>query len=65
MTAAVADREIRRVRYGSAVVPLGVLAGSGRAHSFVPDQASGTSCLLCFGWSDDNRHLGRPTAVAS
>lgn len=64
MTAAVVDREIRRIRIGSTMAPLGVLAGTSTCHPFTPDQTSGTSCLACFGWYDDPRHV-RTRAVAS
>lgn len=60
---AVVEREIRRVRVGSTVVPLGVLAGTDTGHRFRGDQTSGTSCLLCFGWYDDPRHGCRQRAV--
>jgi hypothetical protein len=65
VTAAVVEREIRRVRVGSTFVPLGVLAGTDTVHRFKPDQTSGTSCLLCFGWYDDYRHAARQRAVVS
>lgn len=65
MTAAVVEREIRRVKVGSTLVPLGALAGTTTGHPFVPDDWSGTSCQLCYGWSDDSRHFGRRPAVWS
>lgn len=63
MSAAVVEREIRRVRVGNTVVPLGALAGTDSAHRFVADDWSGTSCQLCFGWYDDYRHAARQRAV--
>lgn len=65
MSAATVEREIRIVRVCEVRVPLGVLAGNAKAHSFVPDHGNGTSCQLCFGWSDDTRHLGHRAVVAS
>lgn len=50
-------REIRHVRLPSgSLVPLGMLATTRTAHPFAPDGGTGTSCLLCFGWSCDPRH---------
>lgn len=64
-TRALRQQQIRRVRVGNTVVPLGALAGTDKPHSFVPDAWSATSCQICFGWSDDTRHLGSRTVAAS
>lgn len=56
--------DIRVVRLPRGNLPLGALAGTTTAHPFVPDGHTGTSCLLCFGWSNDVRHLGRPAVMA-
>jgi hypothetical protein len=51
-------REIRVVRLPGGPIPLGAYAGTDIAHQFIPDGDTGTSCMGCFGWSNDYRHLG-------
>lgn len=46
-------------RYG-----LGAYAASGAAHPFVPDGGTSTSCMLCFGWSNDSRHTSTVRAAS-
>jgi hypothetical protein len=53
------QREIRIVRLPGGTMPLGALAGADTVHPFVPDGHTGTSCMACFGWSNDVRHTGR------
>jgi hypothetical protein len=56
-------REIRRVRLPSGgLVPLDMLATTRTAHPFTPDGWTGTSCLLCYGWCSDPRHIGHRAA---
>lgn len=50
----------RYVQLPGALVVLGGLAGNKSAHPFAPDGNAGTSCLACFGWADDARHLRGP-----
>jgi hypothetical protein len=50
------EREVRVVRVGGRRMPLGVLAGTDRPHPYVADGHTGTTCQLCFGWSNDFRH---------
>lgn len=50
------QRETRVVSIGTRRIPLGALAGTGTAHPFLPDGHAGTSCMACFGWSNDYRH---------
>jgi hypothetical protein len=57
---AVAEVELpaRYVRLaGGATVQVGALAGTDTVHGCVPDAWTGSSCLACFGWQDDPRHL--------
>ncbi|MCW2768515.1 MAG: hypothetical protein JWO11_4474 [Nocardioides sp.] len=53
------QREIRIVRLPGGNMPLGALAGADTVHPFVPDGHTGTSCMACFGWSNDYRHTHR------
>jgi hypothetical protein len=53
------QRDIRIVRLPGGNMPLGALAGADTVHPFVPDQHTGTSCMACFGWSNDVRHTYR------
>jgi hypothetical protein len=58
-------REVRTVRLpGGRSFALGAYAGSGAAHPFVPDGGSSTSCMLCFGWSNDHRHTSTVRAAS-
>jgi hypothetical protein len=58
-------REARTVRLpGGRTFALGAYAGSGAAHPFVPDGGTSTSCMLCFGWSNDPRHTSTVRAVS-
>lgn len=50
------QREVRVVSVGRRRIPLGALAGTDTGHPFVPDGHTGTSCMACFGWSNDFRH---------
>lgn len=59
------QREPRMVHLPGGDVLLGVLAGTSKMHAFVPDSGIGTSCAVCFSWSDDYRHLGKPVLVGS
>lgn len=54
--AAARQREIRVVNIGRRRVALGAFAGTDIRHPFVPDGHTGTSCMACFGWSNDVRH---------
>lgn len=65
MTAAVVQRQIRRVRVGDITVPLGALAGTSTLHPHTADTGLGTTCLACFGWLDDPRHHAHRRAVAA
>lgn len=47
----------------TAVVPVGALAGTHVPHRHVADKGSGSSCLACYGWADDPRHLVRVPRV--
>lgn len=38
-------------------VVVGGLAGTDVIHNAVPDAWTGSSCMACFGWKDDPRHL--------
>lgn len=49
-------REVRAVSIGGRRVQLGAFAGTAITHPFVPDEHTGTSCMGCFGWSNDVRH---------
>lgn len=53
------QREIRVLRLPGGVLPLGVFAGTDTMHPPVPDPYTGSSCLACFGWTDDYRHTHR------
>lgn len=57
---ALQQREARVVHLPGGVIPLGALAGSDRAHPFVPDGHTGTLCMACFGWCNDYRHWTNP-----
>jgi len=59
VTAATVQREIRVVRLPDRTIALGALAGTAVAHGFLPDLHTGTSCVACFGWSNDYRHTHR------
>lgn len=61
----VLPREIRRIRLPGGFMPLGALAATTQPHPFVPDGNTGTSCLACFGWSNDVRHGGRPALAGA
>lgn len=56
MTAATVQREVRVVRLPGGTIPLGAYAGTDTAHPHIPDGNTGTSCMGCFGWSNDARH---------
>jgi hypothetical protein len=61
---AVLDAPPRYVRLGpERVVRVGALAGTDVPHRHAADQGSGSSCLACFGWADDVRHLIRVPRV--
>lgn len=53
---ALQQREIRVVSVGHRRIALGALAGTDTGHPFMADGHTATSCLLCFGWSNDYRH---------
>lgn len=44
---------------GDKAIAVGALAGTTVAHGFLPDQHTGTSCMACYGWSNDYRHTHR------
>ena len=62
MTAALDTPRYVRLPSGEPVV-VGGLAGTDQRHGFVPDSWTGTSCMACFGWNDDTRHLLHRLAV--
>lgn len=64
MTAAVAQREIRRVQVGTQLMQIGALAGTTTQHPHTAGPALSTACLACFGWLDDPRHIAHRRAVA-
>jgi hypothetical protein len=41
------------------IVKVGALAGTDTPHKHAGDAWTGSSCMACFGWSDDPRHLAR------
>lgn len=51
-----ADLLTRYVHLNDSIITVGGLVGSDALHPFAPDTHTGTSCLACFGWSDDARH---------
>lgn len=54
----------RFVRLGpNSVVRVGALAGTDTPHRHAADKGTGSSCLACFGWADDVRHLVRVPRV--
>lgn len=50
----------RYLRLPNGILPVGGLAGTDIAHPHIPDGHTGTSCLACYGWCTDPRHLSRP-----
>lgn len=57
-TRAIQQREPRVVRLPGRNIRLGAYAGTSVPHGYVGDSNLGTSCMACFGWTDDYRHLG-------
>ena len=54
----------RYVRLGpKAIVQVGQLAATDTPHRHIEDAGSGSSCMACFGWRDDPRHLVRVPRV--
>lgn len=52
----------RMIRLTGRVIAVGELAGTDLPHPHAPDDSTGTSCMACFGWSNDARHLGHEIA---
>jgi hypothetical protein len=46
----------RYVQLTAGTVRVGQLAATDARHPFAPDGHTGTSCLACYGWTDDARH---------
>lgn len=51
----------RYVRLPGGYVHAGQLAGTSARHPYAPDAGTGSTCLACWGYADDYRHLGGPT----
>ena len=61
---AVVEAPARYVRLAPKnVVKVGALAGTDIPHKHAGDTWTGSSCMACFGWVDDPRHLVRVPRV--
>lgn len=64
MVATLAGRRYVRLA-PKVVVEVGQLAATNVVHPFIADEGTGTSCLACFGWSDDPKHTTLRRATMS